>query len=714
MATFPILHELTVSLLCICDAIRRKPKIARQRWKDYAEESFVGSGIYAAIKACRGDYKDARKLGKGMGRATGKILLGGGILKDLPIFHELATCGESLGDMIGGGDYKSARQRWRNYANQSFFGSAFYTAHEARIGNNEHARELGKEMAKATGKAVITSGCIAVVFLTGGLAAHIAVPGAIPLKSAVSTVVLTSAPVGICALDGRPIDAADLGTFAVVRMVTSVAGLLDSAVLSFTLLHASHTANMELILNAANNSPGDHIQMATIVHTAHSTRDVFTIHTPHTMFLEHSQHNMLDHHSQTHVPDDHTQNNASHDHTQNNAPDDNTQNNAPDADTQNNAPDDNTQNNVPDDHTQNSVPDDYTQNNASHDHTQNNVSHDHIQNNAPDDDTQNNASHDHTQNNVPDDHTQNNAPDDNTQNSVPDDHTQNNASHDHTQNNAPDDHTQNIVPDDHIQNNAPDDHTQNNAPDDHTQNNATDDHTQNSISDDLNQKNVSGDANNSILNTASTTGHKASCATHPHHLTSHTGHKTSTVSKDGHTNQPTLSAKAAEGLFHAATAGPKSLPVYGMNLTMVLAKIVAVLSDWRNNILPFGMLIRIFRGLWYIYSCINRTIKPIVLNLWDKIFQIKDMIIFNKDSWIRKCLLKICHIYFDCQITVVCPDTFGHEFLDKENLKQMFMDSGLPARPPKLSIPNREGSPQTVKTGLSSVGLVGYKMASFT
>ena len=100
MATFPIWHELTVSLLCICDVVRRKPENARQRWKDYAEESFLGSGMYAAFKACQGDYEKVRELGKGTGRATGKILLGGGILKDLPIFHELATCGESLGDMI--------------------------------------------------------------------------------------------------------------------------------------------------------------------------------------------------------------------------------------------------------------------------------------------------------------------------------------------------------------------------------------------------------------------------------------------------------------------------------------------------------------------------------------------------------------------------------------------------------------------------------------
>ena len=266
--------------------------------------------------------------------------------------------------MIGGGDQKAAGQRWHNYAHQSFFGSGIYAAHQARVGNRTKARKLGKEMAKATGRAAITSGCIAVVFLTSGLAAPVALPGAIALKSVVSTVVLTSASVGVSALNGRPIDPADLATFAAVRMVTSLAVLLDTSILSFTLLHASHTANMELITNAAMNTLGDNTEMVTIVHTANSTTDALTSHTANTIFLEHSQNNILDHHSQVNAPDDHIHNNAQDGHTQNNAPDDHAQNNSPDDHSQNNSPDDHSQNNSPDDHSQNNAPDDNTQNNA--------------------------------------------------------------------------------------------------------------------------------------------------------------------------------------------------------------------------------------------------------------------------------------------------------------------------------------------------------------
>merc|ERR1712093_831855 len=116
MGNIPVLHEVQCSFGSLGDVITGKPAAARQRWHTYAEESFFGSGIYAAVEASRGDRERARELGKGMGRATGKIICGGGVLRDLPVLHELATCGESLGDMIGGGDEISAAKRWTSYA----------------------------------------------------------------------------------------------------------------------------------------------------------------------------------------------------------------------------------------------------------------------------------------------------------------------------------------------------------------------------------------------------------------------------------------------------------------------------------------------------------------------------------------------------------------------------------------------------------------------
>ena len=117
--------------------------------------------------AVSGDTGRAAELGKGFGRAIGKALLGGGILKDVPVFHELATLGESLGDLIGGFDTKSAANRWDTYAHQSVIGSGAYAASEFVKGNREHAWELCEGMFKAAGKCFLTVAVVGATVLTG-------------------------------------------------------------------------------------------------------------------------------------------------------------------------------------------------------------------------------------------------------------------------------------------------------------------------------------------------------------------------------------------------------------------------------------------------------------------------------------------------------------------------------------------------------------------
>ena len=51
----------------------------------------------AIHKARKGDKRRAMELPKGSERATGQALLGSGLLKDVPVFHELATAGKVLG-----------------------------------------------------------------------------------------------------------------------------------------------------------------------------------------------------------------------------------------------------------------------------------------------------------------------------------------------------------------------------------------------------------------------------------------------------------------------------------------------------------------------------------------------------------------------------------------------------------------------------------------
>ena len=171
MGNIPVVHEVYTSAQCIGDVVTFNPARACERWREYAEESVVGSGVYAAMKYSQGDTERAKELGKGMGRATGQALLGGGLLKDVPVFHELATAGKSLGHMIGGLDDEAAREEWHRYAHESVIGSGVYAAHVALHGDFEKARELGTGMGKAAVKGLVTGTTVAATVVTGGLAA---------------------------------------------------------------------------------------------------------------------------------------------------------------------------------------------------------------------------------------------------------------------------------------------------------------------------------------------------------------------------------------------------------------------------------------------------------------------------------------------------------------------------------------------------------------
>ena len=103
-----------------------------------------------------------------MGRATGQALLGGGLLENVPGFQELATSGKALGDLMGGGDKKSAAKRYEDYVENSMIGSTVGAIVESAQGNKERANQLIKNAGKATLSAGATVG---LTIVTGGLAA---------------------------------------------------------------------------------------------------------------------------------------------------------------------------------------------------------------------------------------------------------------------------------------------------------------------------------------------------------------------------------------------------------------------------------------------------------------------------------------------------------------------------------------------------------------
>ena len=131
MAKLPVIQELGT----VCGSLGQLAVGDREKagelWQSYREESLLGSGLCAAGCAVKGDRGEAQRFGKGMGRAVGQGLTGGGILRAVPVLHELAVCGESLGDMIGGGDRDSAARRWKDgYQETSVLANAAMLATE--------------------------------------------------------------------------------------------------------------------------------------------------------------------------------------------------------------------------------------------------------------------------------------------------------------------------------------------------------------------------------------------------------------------------------------------------------------------------------------------------------------------------------------------------------------------------------------------------------
>ena len=224
MGNLPVVHEVTTSFQSLGDAITGDLDGAANRWNTYAEQSVIGFGVYAAVEAARGNEERAIELGKGMGRATGSALLGGGLLRNVPVFHELATAGDSLGDVIGGGDTETAAQRWGDYAENSVIGSGVYAAVEAGKGNTERAEELGKNMGKAAISAGITTAAVAATIATGGAAAPLGAAAAAGVGAAVGAGVGAGAAAAEQALRKDKIEAGDVVAAALMGGVGGAVG----------------------------------------------------------------------------------------------------------------------------------------------------------------------------------------------------------------------------------------------------------------------------------------------------------------------------------------------------------------------------------------------------------------------------------------------------------------------------------------------------------
>ena len=201
MGNIPIIHEVSTSFMSLGDAITGNPEKARQRWHDYAKESVIGSYGAAVAEAIKGNDEKAEEYLKGMGRATGKAVLLGGVFRDVSVFHELAVCGESLGDVIGGGDTESARRRWGKYVESSVIGGTVCAIKAECDSDYERAEKLANGALKATLKFGATAAGVGVTVATGGLAA----PLGVGVSVATGAVVGGVSGAGTCAI-GQVID----------------------------------------------------------------------------------------------------------------------------------------------------------------------------------------------------------------------------------------------------------------------------------------------------------------------------------------------------------------------------------------------------------------------------------------------------------------------------------------------------------------------------
>ena len=188
MGNLPVVHEVGTSFASLGDAITGHPEKARERWKNYAKESVVGSPVAGVVELCKNNPDKAEEYWKGMGRATGKAVLGGGFLRDVPVFHELAVCGESLGDVIGGGDTKSAEKRWETYVESSVIGGGIAAIAAKIDGDDEKAEKLIKGCGKATLRFGVTAAGVAATAVTGGLAAPYGVAASVATGATVGGV----------------------------------------------------------------------------------------------------------------------------------------------------------------------------------------------------------------------------------------------------------------------------------------------------------------------------------------------------------------------------------------------------------------------------------------------------------------------------------------------------------------------------------------------
>ena len=116
MVRIPLLHETMTVANAGAMVVAGNPQGAANAIEDWKSESVVGSGMLAAVTPILGaEAQEAGAYARGFRRAAGKAVLGGGLLRNVPVFHELATTADALADVVGDGDTQAATKRFTTY-----------------------------------------------------------------------------------------------------------------------------------------------------------------------------------------------------------------------------------------------------------------------------------------------------------------------------------------------------------------------------------------------------------------------------------------------------------------------------------------------------------------------------------------------------------------------------------------------------------------------
>lgn len=95
-----------------------------ERWDNYYYESVVGLVWVGVVERVKGNEDKVKEYFRGFKWVIGKVIFGGGLLRDVLVFYEFVVSGEFFGDIISSGDIVVVWIRWRMYLESSVIGGS--------------------------------------------------------------------------------------------------------------------------------------------------------------------------------------------------------------------------------------------------------------------------------------------------------------------------------------------------------------------------------------------------------------------------------------------------------------------------------------------------------------------------------------------------------------------------------------------------------------